>query len=164
MNEQLIAASRQALSCVEAWDRGCDRDAYWRDIDECVTALRAAIEAAEKQQALDKKAQNARELGLDYEPPCKTGSQCTSKCQQCAVQEPVAWMHTMDNTEGFEENEPYVLITEDGENPFGVPGEDYSESFPVTSVPLYTTPPTYDQGWKDGYKHGAWANTLKETK
>jgi hypothetical protein len=26
-------------------------------------------------------------------------------------------------------------------------------------MPLYTTPPTYDQGWKDGYKHGAWANT-----
>jgi hypothetical protein len=24
------------------------------------------------------------------EPPCKTGSQCTSKCQQCVVQEPVA--------------------------------------------------------------------------
>ena len=93
MNEQLIAASRQALSCVEAWDRGCDRDAYWRDIDECVTALRTAIEAAEKQQALDKKAENARELGLDYEPAS-----------------------------------------------------------------------AYDQGWKDGYKHGAWANTLKETK
>ena len=49
MND-LIAASRQALSCVEAWDRGCDRDAYWRDIDECVTALRTAIEAAEKQE------------------------------------------------------------------------------------------------------------------
>ena len=26
-------------------------------------------------------------------------------------------------------------------------------------TPLYTTSPTYDQGWKDGYKHGAWANT-----
>ncbi len=23
----------------------------------------------------------------------------------------------------------------------------------------YTTPPAYDQGWKDGYKRGAWANT-----
>jgi hypothetical protein len=31
-------------------------------------ALRQAIEEAEKQQALDKKADNARELGLDYEP------------------------------------------------------------------------------------------------
>jgi hypothetical protein len=27
------------------------------------------------------------------------------------------------------------------------------------TIPLYTTPPTYEQGWKDGYKHGAWANT-----
>ena len=26
------------------------------------------------------------------EPPCKTGGQCTSKCQQCVVQEPVAWI------------------------------------------------------------------------
>ncbi len=26
-------------------------------------------------------------------------------------------------------------------------------------MPLYTASPTYDQGWKDGYKHGAWANT-----
>jgi hypothetical protein len=25
-----------------------------------------------------------------------------------------------------------------------------------------TTPPTYDQGWKDGYKHGAWANTAAD--
>ena len=32
---------------------------------------------------LERMAENARELGLDYEPPCKTGSQCTSKCQQC---------------------------------------------------------------------------------
>jgi hypothetical protein len=47
-----------------------------------------AITAIKQARALDKKAENARELGLDYEPPCKTGSQCTSKCQQCVVQEP----------------------------------------------------------------------------
>ena len=35
--------------------------------------------------ALDKMAENARELRLDYEPPCKTGSQCTNKCQQCEL-------------------------------------------------------------------------------
>ena len=35
------------------------------------------------------------------EPPCKTGSQCTSKCQQCEQpaqqQEPVAWRWTESN-------------------------------------------------------------------
>ena len=41
------------------------------------------ITAIKQARALDKKAENARELGLDYEPPCKTGSQCTSKCEQC---------------------------------------------------------------------------------
>lgn len=30
----------------------------------------------------------------EQEPPCKTGSQCVgNKCERCAVQEPVAWMH-----------------------------------------------------------------------
>ena len=54
-----------------------------------------------------------------------------------ALTGPVAWMHVMDNTEGIPENEPWVKITQSPENPFGVPGEDYSESFPVTSTPLY---------------------------
>ena len=66
-----------------------DQDHY-KQTNEAITAIKQA-------RALDKKAENARELGLDYEPaqqdpPCKTGSQCTSKCQQCAVQEPVAWI------------------------------------------------------------------------
>jgi hypothetical protein len=84
------------------------------------------------QQALDKKAENARELGLmpynggDYEP---------------AQQKPVAWMHTMDNTEGHKANKPYVLFTKSKRNPFGVAGRDYSKSYPVTKQPLYTTPP-----------------------
>ena len=44
-----------------------------------ITAIREAL----ADSALERMAENARELGLDYEPPCKTGSQCTSKCQQC---------------------------------------------------------------------------------
>ena len=55
--------------------------------------------------------------------------------------EPVAWMHTMDNTEGCEENEPWVVLMDSDENPFGVPGDDYSETYPVISQPLYTAPP-----------------------
>lgn len=42
-----------------------------------------AIREALTDSALDRMAENARELGLGYEPPCKTGSQCTSKCQLC---------------------------------------------------------------------------------
>ena len=76
-----------------------------------------------KDEALEKKAENARELGLNYEP------------------EPVAWMHTMDNTEGHKANKPYVLFTKSKRNPFGVAGRDYSKSYPVTKQPLYTTPP-----------------------
>ena len=56
-------------------------------------------------------------------------------------QEPVAWMHTMDNTEGHKANKPYVLFTKSKRNPFGVAGRDYSKSYPVTKQPLYTTPP-----------------------
>ena len=40
------------------------------------------------EQALDKKAENARELGLDYEPCCK--DQTCPKCKPTLVQ-PVAW-------------------------------------------------------------------------
>jgi hypothetical protein len=74
---------------------------FWKDYEpepvkpaqqEFVLPGGGYIPAIPAQQALDKKAENARELGLDYEPPCKTGGQCTSKCQQCAVQEPVAWI------------------------------------------------------------------------
>ena len=44
---------------------------------------RDAAREALANSALDRMAENARELGLDYAPPCKTGSQCTSKCPQC---------------------------------------------------------------------------------
>ena len=55
---------------------------------EAIAILRTAIEQAEKQQALDKKAENARELGLNYEPV------------QADKQEPVAWMYDWTTSEG----------------------------------------------------------------
>ena len=76
MTEQQLAAMKLALEALEEvkswksptrWD-GC--------FDEEIDAIRTAIEQAERQQALDKKAENARELGLDYEP----------------VQEPFVWL------------------------------------------------------------------------
>ena len=65
---------------------------------------------------------------------------CAGQCKQPAQQEPVAWMHTMDNTEGHKANKPYVLFTKSKRNPFGVAGRDYSKSYPVTKQPLYTRP------------------------
>ena len=57
-------------------------------------------------------------------------------------QEPVAWMHVMDNTEGIKANgKGIVSITQKRKHPFGKPGVDFSKSYPVTSTPLYATPP-----------------------
>jgi hypothetical protein len=58
------------------------------------------------------------------------------------VSEAVAWLHTMDNTEGIKGNEPRLALTFSKQKPFGIPGRDYSKTFPVTSVPLYTYPAT----------------------
>jgi len=50
-----------------------------------------------------------------------------------------AWRHTMDNTEGLRENgRGFVKLTESAQHPFGVPGLDFSESFPVKTERLYT--------------------------
>lgn len=48
-----------------------------------------------------------------------------------------AWLHTMDNTEGHPENEPWCVLSFDATSPFGVPGKNYSASYPVTKTPLY---------------------------
>ena len=58
------------------------------------------------------------------------------------AQEPVAWMHVMDNTEGLKVNGTGVVsITKRRKHPFGKAGVDFSKSYPVISTPLYTTPP-----------------------
>lgn len=57
-------------------------------------------------------------------------------------QEPVAWMHIMDNTEGIKANGAGIVsITQKRKHPFGKAGIDFSKSYPVTSTPLYTHPP-----------------------
>jgi hypothetical protein len=53
-------------------------------------------------------------------------------------QEPVAWMHVMDNTEGLKANGTGIVsITQKKKHPFGKAGVDFSKSYPVTSTPLY---------------------------
>jgi hypothetical protein len=79
-----------------------------------------------------------------YCPNCEAmGKELAAlKAQPAPVQEPVAWMHVMDNTEGIKANgKGIVSITQKQKHPFGKPGVDFSKSFPVTSTPLYTTPP-----------------------
>jgi len=66
-------------------------------------------------------------------------------------QEPVAWMHIMDNTEGIKANGAGIVsITQKRKHPFGKAGIDFSKSYPVTSTPLYTHPPQHTwQGLTD---------------
>jgi hypothetical protein len=84
----------------------CGADKANVEIDGAIIALREALaqdvpETNFGNTALDKKAENARELGLDYEPVCNKDPQgCWNvRCQlgkKCkntsAQQEPVAWM------------------------------------------------------------------------
>ncbi len=62
--------------------------------------------------------------------------------KQAEKQKPVAWLHRMDNTEGIKSNgKGIVLIDQYRRHPFGLVGVDFDESYPITSTPLYTSPP-----------------------
>jgi hypothetical protein len=72
----------QCNKCGQRWEFGtastCKCLDFWEGyVPEPVKPATEESSATQAQQALDKKAENARELGLDYEP---------------AQQEPVAWM------------------------------------------------------------------------
>ena len=85
--------------------------------------------------ALDRMAENARELGLDYEPPCKTGSQCTNKCQQCEQPAPVATPH--------KQREPVVWMyvnKSTHETKFQKHMRDFVDHSLWSEVPLYGEP------------------------
>jgi hypothetical protein len=65
MNEQQRAAVKQAVESMMDADRLLEDEGYGRAYQqEAITALQSII----SQDALDKMAENARELGLDYEP------------------------------------------------------------------------------------------------
>ena len=117
-------------------------------------ALRLALEALEKcKTAL------AEELSAwDIDPPlhhvqeshdlCAPAITAIKEALAAPEQEPVAWMHVMDNTEGIKANgKGFVSITQKRKHPFGKPGVDFSKSYPVTSTPLYTTPPAAQRQW-----------------
>jgi hypothetical protein len=90
MNEQQLAAVKLALEALEevaarTGARWALEQGYAGHL-EAITAIKQAI----AQDALDKKAENARELGLSYDDEPKIG--CVNHdCDKCkAVQEPVA--------------------------------------------------------------------------
>jgi len=94
---------------------------------KAIAILRTAIEQAERQQALDKKAENARELGLDYEPVPWIEKMTIDSTNELSkpttlVQEPVARVHASWN-----DDEGFMLVKRTGERL-------------SVGTPLYTTP------------------------
>jgi hypothetical protein len=68
MNEQQLAAVKQALEALKE----CSGLAPFEPPPKAVNAI-TALQSIISQDALDKKAENARELGLDYEPAVQEG-------------------------------------------------------------------------------------------
>jgi hypothetical protein len=110
--------------------------------DECETVAHCLKHGCiPKQTALDKKAENARELGLDYEPVPENFIDAlkfdVAMRDAAPVQEPVAWMFQHEETGrtmcvdaqqvewGFEKGNPRLKKIE----------------------PLYTTPPVAQRQW-----------------
>ena len=54
--------------------------------------------------------------------------------------EPVAWLHTLDNTDGIPENKPWRELSFYPQHPLGGLGADYSSEYRITSEPLYLHP------------------------
>ena len=84
MNDQQLAAVKQALEALKMW---ITPNWAGTGVDKANSA-HAALQSIISQDALDKKAENARELGLSYDDEPKIG--CVNHdCDQCkAVQEP----------------------------------------------------------------------------
>jgi hypothetical protein len=112
---------------LEALKHGVTRLNYLGEAKGCIP-LHDAITAIKQARALDKKAENARELGLDYQPVPENFIDAlkfdVAMRDAAPVQEPVAWMRTTDITE-LTDSEP----EEDG------------------YTPLYTTLPAAQRQW-----------------
>jgi hypothetical protein len=113
-----ITIEREALDlALEALEKLTDTEQTYEALD----LGDKAITAIKQVRALDKKAENARELGLDYGP--------------------VAWMYELI-IDGEVCNVECTNVNWNPEyQPFGRAGIDFVESGKVTKTPLYTTPP-----------------------
>ena len=96
-----------------------------------------AITAIKQARALDRMAENARELGLDYEPvPENFMDALRFDVAMRDAQEPAAWMFP-DDLKRFETSEAYA---EAYSIKMGSPTQG-------ETVPLYTTPPAAQRQW-----------------
>lgn len=70
-------------------------------------------------------------------------------------QEPVAYLHTLHME--FEQKSKRLCLP-DEEDPFGQPGQDYSDCYPLTVEPLYASPVPAQQGNSEREEFNAWNN------
>ena len=98
MTEQQIAAVKQALAFIEPIAHNSTDDPRGK-AEEAITALRRAL----ADHALDKMAENARELGLDYDAGWKDGYKHGAwASEQQPAEEPVAKVcHDFENHIGW---------------------------------------------------------------
>jgi hypothetical protein len=100
MNEQQLAAVKQAVESMTDADRLLEDEGYGRAYQQdAITALQSII----SQDALDKMAEDARTIGLRLDDWDKIG--CVNHdCDKCkAVQEPVAWVpYLSDRADGVQ--------------------------------------------------------------
>jgi len=85
--DEALKLALEALGLYQAAGFGNSTD--FNKQHEAFYKAQTAIIAIKQARALDKMADNARELGLDYEPCCK--DQTCPKCKPAPVQEPVKW-------------------------------------------------------------------------
>jgi hypothetical protein len=109
-----------------------------------------AITAIKQARALDKKAENARELGLDYEPDYKVtvvddqhpkGVPLAQWGKPAPVQEPVAWRFDQAK---YREND--LRGRQWAFNVFSQT-KPYMDEMVQNVTPLYTTPPAAQRQW-----------------
>ena len=80
------------------------------------------------------------------EPPCKTGSQCTTKCMECAEPTPVAWLY-------IEPDNPHLNVHYDDVDVSQFPHDEW--------FPVYKQPKREWQGLTDEEKNVmTWGNDI----
>jgi hypothetical protein len=130
MNEQQLAAVKLALEALELHAKQYPHMQKGYTVD-AITALQSII----SQDALDKMAENARELGLSYDDEPKIG--CVNHdCDKCkAVQEPVAWLHPENATCVTTDPTAYARGTPLYAAPQPVPVKTYHDGKPWPVAP-----------------------------
>ena len=80
------------------------------------------------------------------EPPCKTGSQCTTKCMECAEPTPVAWLY-------IQPDNPHLNVHYDDVDVSQFPHDEW--------FPVYKQPKREWQGLTDEEIDELWDETVK---